>query len=519
MDDITLTGMAPAQLLAELEKHRYQKLLIKAIDRIARVGYFEWSFEFDRLISCTEEYASIYGKTREQMLQFEDSMEKVVATIHPEDREAYRHITDQLLSNKSIEHEYRIVLDSGEIRHVREISVIEEDEQDGSFRSFGIMQDITGLREKRDALEYREALAHQAESVTEIGHFIYNELSETYSYISPGFARIFGTTAEEYVAKIQTVEDDLADIHPDDLTWVKQHYGKYDEDGMELIVEYRIILESGEVRWVRERNAPFRERDGVVIESLGVIQDITDRKTTEAELLEARSHLEEKVEQRTAELADTVKLLEEARAMLESKVERRTRELAKTVSRLEEEISEKELIAAELKFLANHDALTGLPSLRLCMDRLERSIAEARRNQLMSVVMFVDLDGFKAVNDNHGHEAGDNVLKQVSDRIREGIRDTDTAARVGGDEFVIILSSVDNLESVERIATSLIASISADFEIRQGKVHVGASIGIASYPADGDSADELMRQADTAMYMVKHNGKNNYGFLDSSQFN
>ena len=183
-----------------------------------------------------------------------------------------------------------------------------------------------------------------------------------------------------------------------------------------------------------------------------------------------------------------------------------------TVKQLEKEIEEREKIAAELDFLANHDALTGLPSLRLCKDRLDHSLAEARRNRQTSAVMFLDLDGFKAINDEHGHEFGDLVLKVTADRIKAEIRETDTVARIGGDEFVIILSSLPELNIAERIASSLVRQIAQTIHIEKSEVSVSASIGISLYPDNGTTAEELIRSADKAMYQIKHQGKNNFGF-------
>jgi diguanylate cyclase (GGDEF)-like protein len=189
--------------------------------------------------------------------------------------------------------------------------------------------------------------------------------------------------------------------------------------------------------------------------------------------------------------------------------------LANTVQQLQVEIEEREKIAAELDFLANHDALTGLPSLRLCKDRLDQSLAEARRNRQTSAVMFLDLDEFKEINDQYGHEFGDLVLKATADRIREEVRETDTVARIGGDEFVIILSSLPEDNIAERIAANVIEQIARPIEIKNTEVTVSASIGISLYPENGITAEELIRSADKAMYRVKHEGKNSFGFVPS----
>ena len=130
--------------------------------------------------------------------------------------------------------------------------------------------------------------------------------------------------------------------------------------------------------------------------------------------------------------------------------------------------------------------------------------------------MFLDLDGFKQINDEHGHEFGDLVLKVTADRIKAEIRETDTVARIGGDEFVIILSSLPEIAIAERIATSLIEQIARSIQIDDISVGVSASIGISLYPQDGTTAEQLIRAADKAMYAIKHQGKNDFGFVESS---
>lgn len=336
--------------------------------------------------------------------------------------------------------------------------------------------------------EYRDLLAQQVETISDIGHFIYDLVSDTYTYISPGFARIHGVTVEEYLARVSSYKDDIADVHADDYARVEEMYLQHHAEGSEYSIEYRIHRADGEIRWIREQCVAHHISDGVLQQSIGALQDITEQKNTEAKILETKE-------------------------ALESEVKQRTRLLALTVRQLKKEIARREKIAAELEFMANHDALTGLPSLRLCKDRLEHSLAESRRNKQKSAVMFIDLDGFKEVNDRHGHEYGDAVLKVVADRIKLDIRETDTVARIGGDEFVVILSSVPDLEIVERIAPQLIDQISQSIRIEKQEVVVSASVGIAIYPEDGNSADELIRQADRAMYLIKESGKNNYDFI------
>jgi diguanylate cyclase (GGDEF)-like protein/PAS domain S-box-containing protein len=174
------------------------------------------------------------------------------------------------------------------------------------------------------------------------------------------------------------------------------------------------------------------------------------------------------------------------------------------------DITERKQAEDKIRHLANHDELTGLPTLRLGKDRLLSAIALARRNKSSVALLFLDLDGFKAVNDGMGHKAGDQVLKEVAKRLTHSIRDTDTVARIGGDEFVIILTQVGDNTAPAKIAKKVIDALAMCIEIDDQDVYIGTSIGIALYPIHGETSDELIKKADEAMYMVKHKGKNNY---------
>ncbi len=163
--------------------------------------------------------------------------------------------------------------------------------------------------------------------------------------------------------------------------------------------------------------------------------------------------------------------------------------------------------------LAYHDVLTGLPNRQLFYDRLNLGLAQAYRQLSRVGLMFLDLDGFKSVNDTHGHDAGDILLKEVSERLKSCVRKTDTVARLGGDEFTIILSAVRSAEDVVMVANKVIERINLPYPIMDKELHVGTSIGIAMYPDDGASAGDLLTLADEAMYDAKHSGKNQYRFI------
>jgi len=163
--------------------------------------------------------------------------------------------------------------------------------------------------------------------------------------------------------------------------------------------------------------------------------------------------------------------------------------------------------------LASHDALTGLPNRRLFQDRLEQTVARAHRRKAGVALLYLDLDGFKDVNDTLGHDVGDELLAAVAKRLVDHVRAEDTVARLGGDEFGVILSDVAQREDAGLVAAKLGEAIDAPFSLRGRNVLVGVSIGIALYPDDARLSDGLMKAADVAMYRVKQQGKGSFAFF------
>lgn len=174
------------------------------------------------------------------------------------------------------------------------------------------------------------------------------------------------------------------------------------------------------------------------------------------------------------------------------------------------DITEQKKAEEKIRHQANHDELTGLPTLRLGRDRLSSAIAMARRNKISVAVLFLDLDGFKDVNDNLGHKAGDHVLNEVAERLTQTVRGTDTVARLGGDEFVIVITEVAEETGHVMAAKKIIKALAEPIGFNGRAINISASIGIALYPEHGETTDELIHKADEAMYVAKNSGKNNY---------
>lgn len=165
-----------------------------------------------------------------------------------------------------------------------------------------------------------------------------------------------------------------------------------------------------------------------------------------------------------------------------------------------------------LQFMAYHDLLTELPNRQQFVERLHNAIAGAARKQSRLAVLFLDLDHFKVINDSLGHQYGDLLLQEAGQRLCESVRETDVVARMGGDEFTILLSSIEQRRDAARVADKIIAAFAKPFDLKHYEHYVGASIGIAIYPEDSEGAEELVKQADTAMYQAKSGGRNRYHY-------
>ena len=220
----------------------------------------------------------------------------------------------------------------------------------------------------------------------------------------------------------------------------------------------------GEMLYLEVYKAPFYDKNGNVIGTVGTGRDITDLK--------------------------------------------------KTQLRLEESLKQQQLQQEQLEFQATHDVLTNLPNRILFHDRLERSIEKAKRYGTKFGVLFIDLDNFKEINDSLGHTVGDNVLVEAARRIEKVMYRTDTLSRFGGDEFCILLDNIQAFFEVEKVIAKYQEAIQKAFVIEHNTFHVAMSVGVAVYPEDGRSVDELLRNADAAMYKAKHDGRNTYCFYD-----
>jgi diguanylate cyclase (GGDEF)-like protein len=179
---------------------------------------------------------------------------------------------------------------------------------------------------------------------------------------------------------------------------------------------------------------------------------------------------------------------------------------------LKDEREQRELIKEmkqKYQHLAHHDMLTGLPNRSLFADRLQQMLAQAKRSASPGALIYLDLDKFKPVNDTLGHDIGDLVLKEIAQRLQSSVRESDTVARIGGDEFVVLLPVIETALDANIVAEKIRVALEQTFEINGNQINIGCSIGIAVYPEHGMDEISLMKNADTAMYQAKQNGRNN----------
>lgn len=235
-------------------------------------------------------------------------------------------------------------------------------------------------------------------------------------------------------------------IHPDDRELVDRAYTNSLKDKTPYEIEHRLLMSNGVIKWVSEQCRTDFSEDGTPLSSIGTVLDVTERKQAEE----------------------------------------------------------------TIRQMAYHDHLTGLPNRPLFYDRLKQSLALAHRNRKQMALLILDLDHFKPINDELGHEYGDQALIEVSKRLLESVRKTDTVSRIGGDEFSIILNNIDSEEAAGKMAGKVIAAIGQPLPLQEFKYTLGISIGIYLTSRNEDDIETAVRRADDAMYSAKKSGRNCY---------
>jgi diguanylate cyclase (GGDEF)-like protein len=240
------------------------------------------------------------------------------------------------------------------------------------------------------------------------------------------------------------------------------------------------------------------------------IDEVWARVTTHLALRSAQKRLAEQ----NAQLRRTEAELQAANNLLEQRVAERTAELVRTNARLEQKIADYNQAERRIDYMAHHDALTGLPNRLLLEDRINQTIAQARRHQdEMVAQLHIDLDHFKTINDSLGERIGDRLLQAVATRLQQCTREGDSLGCLGGNAFGICLAALRGSNDAALVAGKMLEAMSRPFHVEDHELHVSASIGVGLFPSDGNDASALLRAANAAMYQAKQKGRNTYQFF------
>ncbi|GBG15089.1 uncharacterized protein NMK_2691 [Novimethylophilus kurashikiensis] len=430
----------------------------------------------------------------------------------------------------------------------------------GKNLMFGCIRDTS----EQGAILHARVALEDAQRIAHIGSWDVDILNDVLTWSDETF-RIWEIDKTKFEATFAAF---VETVHPDDREKVVHNYNQSLINKTLYQVEHRLLFPDGRVKYIQERGEPFYDDDGRPIRFIGTSLDVTERKRfeelvalqnhaldhmgeavylvdedahilhvnnaackmlgyTQEELLTRRvcdldpnydpatwhHHWNDLLNQKTITLETLHRSKSGALVPIEVNANAIEYEGRRVNFALVRDITERKRIEAQIQHQASYDALTGLPNRRLFGDRLREKISTAERSGSNVAILFIDLDRFKEVNDTLGHHYGDQLLIQAAQRIQRCVRESDTLARMGGDEFVLILPDVTEISHLGRVAQSIIDVMASPFDVDSQISYVSASIGIASYPSDVDSFEGLISAADQAMYFAKERGRNCFSFF------
>ncbi|MDH5446600.1 MAG: EAL domain-containing protein [Gammaproteobacteria bacterium] len=536
------------------------------LDEIQEVmGFGWWNLDIKK-------QQAIWSKQVFSILGYDPDVDKptpenFLSRIHPEDREkAITALEKPFTDHEPYSSEFRILLPDGTVRYISEHGNVIFDEHGNGERYLGTTLDVTKRVEAERKLIESEAELRK----------ILDNMQDTYyradenGYItraSPSVEQLLGYQSDEIIGtKITDIY-----INPDEreklFKTLKENNGVV--HGFEASLKHK----DGSIVWVSTNAQVIKDGNGKSIGIEGTTRNITEKKAIYRQMRKLSQALEQSADSVTITNAEGEieyanpacekttgycidEMLGKKSSILKSgEMENHfyeklwdsiTNGIAfsdtfinkkkdgtlfyeqKTISPLKNTHGEithyvstgrdiTDFIQSQerIQFLAHHDALTGLPNRVLFQERLEHSVHRAKRRNSTLTILFFDLDRFKVINDTLGHYYGDLLLKELSKRLKQCIREEDTIARLGGDEFAVLIEDAMNIRHVSALANKILETVAIPIKIQKREVHITASIGISSYPHDGDQPEILLRNADVAMYRAKEMGRNNYAFYSS----
>ncbi|ABM03770.1 diguanylate cyclase/phosphodiesterase with PAS/PAC sensor(s) [Psychromonas ingrahamii 37] len=426
------------------------------------VGIWDWQVQTGEL-TFNKRWAEIIGYTFDELqpIQF-DSW---ASNLHPDDLVKAKSLLAQHFNGEIdfYELEARMKHKSGHYVWVLASGkLVERDEQGKPKRMIGTHLDINERKNNEELMIVTSQLLNESQQIGRLGGWKLDLKTGDLFWTDETY-RIHETSPEEFNP---TVDAGIGYFLPDSQKIISKALDEAINNGIGYDLELQTYTTKGRKIDVRTTCIVTQE-DGVAVRLTGIFQDISEQKANQR-----------KLEKSNLDLANA---------------------------------------NSALKLSAHYDPLTGLPNRILLADRIQQAVAKSLRNDKYVAVAFIDLDGFKAVNDSHGHTIGDELLKKVAKRLKHVLREGDTLSRFGGDEFVAVIDNLSDPRESDLIVLRMLESVSSTLVVEKKLLKISASIGVTFYPLDSAGPEQLLRHADQAMYMAKQQGKNRSYVFDIEQ--
>jgi diguanylate cyclase (GGDEF)-like protein/PAS domain S-box-containing protein len=548
-----------ARKLTEQKLQLSEQRLITA-QRIAHVGNWEWNMKHEQILWSSEMY-QIFDLPQEGGINFS----LFFNSIYLDDRQKVKDARDKALTGQQPYNiTYRIYTSNGELRYLHAQAEVTTNAL-GEQLVIGATRDITEYKLAEQALVTSQQRLVTAQRIAHIGSWEWNLIDNTLHW-SEEMYRIFHIEKNTTINYINAFDS----VHSSDRKMIEEAVNNTIQMHQPYSIDYRIYLPNGELRYLHGQAEVIINAQGETI-LIGTSQDITERKQTEEALqlsalvyqnsseammiTDAQNNIiainpafttltgysEQEVlgknprvrksGHQTAVFYDDMYAALNASGQWQGEIwnRRKTGEIrAEWLSintiyhqdgtpyrrvALFYDITQRKESEKLIWKQANFDLLTGLPNRLMFMDRLEQAIKKASHTNRHLVLLFLDLDRFKEINDSYGHSTGDVLLKEVALRLKYCLREGDTFARLGGDEFTIILSELAHVIDADMIAQCVLDQLNSPFKLGEKTIYISTSIGVTVYPNDALTAGDLLKNADQAMYAAKAAGRNRYHYF------
>ncbi|HHT00436.1 MAG TPA: bifunctional diguanylate cyclase/phosphodiesterase, partial [Thiomicrospira sp.] len=425
------------------------------IEHLEEAGYGVWDWNLvTNEVTYSKKWKSMLGYAEDEIGK---DFSEFQGRVHQEDFPALlENVQSHLQGIKPVfVHEFRMLAKDGAYRWIMaQGSVLDKDSDGKPLRMVGTHTDTTESKQALQDLKEQKNFIDKVVNSAPIFVYIFDLVTQQNIYCNDAVFTLLGYMPSE----IQARENQLIDIslfHPEDLPKLQAHFFELTQlpEGQTKVIEYRVKHKNGEYRNFRSYDTAFiRNENHQVTQIIGTAVDVTQLKVSEQ----------------------------------------------------------------QLEFLAHHDPLTSLPNRTLLHARLEHSLQVNERSGTQLAVCFIDLDNFKYINDRYGHTTGDQVLVEVAKRMQDCVRKEDSLARVGGDEFVVVLEHLSSQNASEKVILNLLNAFNEPIVLDEQLFSLSVSIGVSFFPQDGETIEALNKHADTAMYRAKLAGKNTFKVYSQS---